>query len=195
LFPQEKRRITPDDVVEAISRDQADLEQLRVEVQKFKDELTSPSGPDRLTARDINKFCTRAEELLLRTAQIGDIANDFRKFLRDLRDNVLVKCLRDSCPPEVKKQLEAGLAETEGYQQTWSNQFLAQFMRKDSPITEGDLLPSLLLEDVNTVRIVAGVLADQNLRGLGEAAVALIENAKKEGYIVPDAAEKIRALS
>jgi hypothetical protein len=58
-----------------------------------------------------------------------------------------------------------------------------------------DLLPSLLVEDVGTVRLIAGLMPETNRIGLGKAATVLIEDAKKEGYIVPYAAEKLRVLN
>jgi hypothetical protein len=194
LFPPAKRRITTGELIEAQSRDLADLEKLQADSQKFIDELWSLPDGQKLTFNEINKWRERVQEFIMRAAAVGNIADSHRERLRPVYNGV-VNTHRKSCPPEHKAQLEAAIANSDSYQKTWSNLFVAQVTRKDTPITPDDLLPSLLVEDVETVRLMVSTMTEENRIAAGRAAAVLIQEAKKEGYTVPDAEEKVRAFN
>ncbi len=113
--------------------------------------------------------------------------------LRTVYD-AIVSSMRESCPEQHKAQLEAALAKSDGYQKTFTNHFVAQSNRKDTPIYSDGLLASLLVEDVETVRVMVSLMPENNRIALAKAAVYLIEDARKEGYTVSQAADKLKAL-
>jgi hypothetical protein len=69
-----------------------------------------------------------------------------------------------------------------------------QSTRRDSPIEPDDVIPSLLVEDVETVRLMVSTMAEETRAKAAKQARALIENAAREGYSVPDAEEKLRVF-
>lgn len=193
LFPAEKRTIITADLTEAKSRDQDDYQQLLADSKKAVDEIMN--GPNRtLTFNEINSWREAVENLIMRAAAVGDIANSHRDYLRTVYKGI-VESLRTSCPPEHKEQLEDAFAGSERHQKTWSNQFIAQATRKDSPIKPEDVVASLLTEHVETVRLMVSTMSEDSKIKAGRTAIELIENAKKEGYLVPQAGEKLRAFN
>jgi hypothetical protein len=195
LFPPERSRVSAAKVTEARAKDLADLRQLEADLKEMVGVLRNlpDRSPDGVGFDELYRLREGVEELIIRCAAVGAIANPQREGFQWVYDT-LVTIMRRACPPEKRAQLDAALANSENLQKTWSNQFVAQFKRSDTPIMP-DLLPSLLVEDVGTVRLMAGLMPETNRIGLGKAATVLIEDAKKEGYIVPHAAEKLRVLN
>jgi hypothetical protein len=141
----------------------------------------------------VKKIRDAVEELIIRAAGIGDLARTQEQGLRTVYD-AIVSSMRESCPEQHKAQLEAALAKSDGYQKTFTNHFVAQSNRKDTPIYSDGLLASLLVEDVETVRVMVSLMPENNRIALAKAAVYLIEDARKEGYTVSQAADKLKAL-
>jgi hypothetical protein len=168
------------------------LERLRSDTQEFIDGIGIGPTPV-LSAKDIHRLSDETLKLAIRAAAVGNIADSLGDRLRAVYEH-LVGILRENCPPEVKAPLEEGNATYERYLKTFSNQFVAQFQRDDTPISEADLLPSLLVEDVQTVRLLASMMPSEMVMAWREAGAVLVANAKKEGYMLPHAADKLRAL-
>ncbi len=180
LFSLDLRRVTTAELIIAKARDLADLRQLEEDSKKLNGEIADPGG-QKLTFSDVYKWREAVETLLMRAFAVGDIANQQRKYLRTLYESIL-QSLRDSCPPEKREQLEKAIGGSNEHLGRFGNQFLQQMTRSDTPIASGELLPSLLTEDVETVRLVASTISKEERNGFVKPAMALIEKAKEEGY-------------
>lgn len=99
-----------------------------------------------------------------------------------------------NCPAEDRAQLDVALAKSEKYQTTFANPFLAQMNRKDTPILSNEVVPSLLTEDVGTVRLVSSTLDAQLRKETYDLAVGIVTEAQKNGYMLAQAEEKLEAL-
>jgi len=191
LFPAERRSISRAELLEASMKDWNDLKQLETDVDKLFSEVKSPSKQkpydEVLLLRDA------FERLIFRTAEIGAIANQQRDALSHVYKSI-VDVLRDGCPSDHKAELEGILADSERYQRGWTNQFVRQLNRGDTPISGDELVPSLLTEDLETVRFFASLLEEPARKDTYDLAVALISDAQSEGYAVAQAEEKLQAL-
>jgi hypothetical protein len=191
LFPLERRGVSVGEIAEARAKDIADLKKFKTDVGKVIKEISSP--PDELPFDEVLHLRKTIEHLLIRAAEIGPIANQLRDDLKALY-KLVVESLRKACPPEHKSEFDELTADSVRYQQKWTNYFLAQFRRSDKPIPGDEIISSLLTEDVETVRVVASTLEETVRKDMYDLAVALVADAQKEGYTVPQAEEKLRTL-
>lgn len=193
FFPPEKRRVITAEVLWARSQDLYDLLQLQADIERCLKGIVG-DAKEKATFGEVLKTREVVESLIIQAAGIGNLANNQRQKVRALYDSI-VESLRDACPAESRANLDAALANSESLMATFANSFVAQMNRKNSPIPAEDLLRSLLLEDLDTVRTVVSTLSTEALRGIGETAAAIIEDARKAGYMVPQAEEKLRAFN
>ena len=137
------------------------------------------------------------DTLLQRAAELGSSALDDDARLTQLQD-ALLRDMRHvgTQTPEAKPVI----AEAEHFYRAnvmgSRNSFLAQCTRVDSPIRPEEVLPSLLSEDIPTIRATVASLAhDQALLGtLREQARALVAEVEAARETVPGLKDKFRAL-
>jgi hypothetical protein len=85
-------------------------------------------SPDGVGFDELYRLREGVEELIIRCAAVEALANPQREGFQWVFDT-LVTIMRGACPTEKSAQLDAGLANSENLQKTWSNQFVAQFKR------------------------------------------------------------------
>lgn len=196
LFPLKSRVISRAELLDASIKDWNDLKQLETEVNNFFSEATNVSKQDpsyKATYSNVLHLREPFERLIFRAAEIGDIASHVSGSLRNFYKSV-EQLLRDGCPPEDKAELDNLLVGSEQYRNRWTNKFVKQMKRADTPITGLELIPSLLTEDVETVRLFASSLEEGNRKSAYDLAVTLISDVQSKGYAVPQAGEKLQAL-
>jgi hypothetical protein len=191
LFPVERRFISRAELLEASIKDWNDFKQLEADVDSLFSELKK--APEQKRYSEVLDLREPFERLIFRAAEIGDIANRQSEALRHVYKTV-EQTMRDGCPIEHKAELESLLAGSQQYRNTWTNQFVKQMGRADTPIKGPELLPSLLTEDVETVQLFASTLEEANRKSAYELAVTLISDVQNKGYVVPQAEEKLQAL-
>lgn len=197
LFPWERRRVCTGDIIEARGRDQADLRELEADcdrtVRKITEESTGTAS-QRLTFKQADQQLEAFSHLIVRAAEVGDLANPIRDFLRAAYASLLTS-MRDACPQDARADLAAAITKRETYLQRFANPFIAQINRKDTPISASDVVPSLLGEPTDTVRLFATVLPEAHRADLYAAASALVASLQTQGHTVAGAQEKLLALS
>ncbi len=196
LFPLERRRVCTGDIIEARARDQADLRELHADCDKILKEAMERAtrAPGQwLSFKEPNQLIGALQQLVVRAAEIGDLANPVRDVLCRVFASQ-VELMRQACPPDMKAELDALVNKRERYLQISASQFLAQMNRRDSPISAKEVVPSLLTEPAATVRLCASVLWEANRAEVHALAAYLIANAQREGHTVPEAEEKLLAL-
>jgi len=193
LFPSERRRITTSELIIAKARDLADLKQLEKDSTAFAEKIQNPQSQT-LTFPDVYEWREEAEDLLMRTFAVGDIARQQRNFLQPLFEEI-IRILLDNCPPEKREQLDKAIDGSRDYLKRFGNGFYQQLTRSGTPIEKGELVISMLGEDVETVALIASTISEEERKNIARLAVNLTETAKKEGRMVQDASLKIAALS
>ncbi len=165
-----------------------------------------PSGPlfdffiNLLAAQTTFQECLilreEVENLLLRCAEVRASAAQRKVALQELYDDV-VACMRQASPPEGRQALDNAFAESRSLQRMQSNEFFAQLTRSDTPICASEVIPSLLSESVEMIRMYVSYLdkSDEGLDGAAiEEASKILGRAEKEGYPIADAEQKLQAL-
>jgi hypothetical protein len=165
---------------------------------RYQSLLESAIGlPDRAEYMEVVKLWEIAIGLLVRSAEVGGIANDARDSIQNLCDTMVAK-MREAVLCDQKASLTLNnLVELWWAQSEVStHELLAQIGRNDTPFLDADVIPALLSGEADTVRLFVkktkGCWTGQN--HLYEESLKLIANARREGYSVPEAEEKLSAL-
>jgi hypothetical protein len=194
LFPIEWRAFANADLVIARARDKADLGELKLRIKALLDKVAN-QGPT--TFRHGVALRGEIEYLLFRCAEVGGEAAEGKAHLQRLYDS-LVDSMRQACPPEERQTLENAVALSATLQGIQGREFFAQLVRSGTPICGGDVIPSLLSESVETIRMYVSYF-DKKGHSLDRAAIEeaarILESAAKEGYAVADAQQKLLALN
>jgi hypothetical protein len=194
LFVPERRIVTAPEVEAARRRDNEERENFRTAMM---DVLTQVTSADHVMGyEEADSFRQRIEDLLQRAAAIGaekerqqlwslykahtaDIENSIQTWQH--RKDEALQAARDA-----HQIAEERLIQFSG--------FVAQFMRKDSPISQAELIPYVLSQDPSTIIRFMLAVSDEHKKGLCDWAKALVAKAEKEGFQVPEVQEKLRAL-
>lgn len=192
LFPVQRRMVSRAEILEARAKDLNDLKELQTDMDGLFSKVEEASK-QKSYYDEVVVLRDAFERLIFRAAEIGTIASQQNDALHDVYRSV-VGVLRDGCPSEHRAKLESVLADSERYQRKWTNQFVRQLKRRDTPISGNEVVASLLTEDVDTVRLFASLLEEPARKDTYQLAVALISDAQREGYSVAEAEQKLQAL-
>lgn len=194
FFPAESRVMTQTDVDAARQRDRDDVQAFRKQLGLLVDEIANaPSFVDVRRALEIRKA---VDDLIQRAAELGGDLGELESNLASLYDSV-ISALRSGLGEEHEAIPTLQWAERfRGMGNTkFNNEFIAQQGRKDSPITTEDLIPSLLSESPETIRIFMSVLDEPVRQQIRAEAVRCIANTLYEGRsAVPITTEWIQAV-
>jgi hypothetical protein len=191
LFPLNRRDISSSELADAQARDAADFASFLRDFFGMMEGASSDDLPQ--TFSTLLKMRNETEELLVRAAEIGAIAQKQKASLQDFYATI-VKTLRDACTTEKLPALEQALQASYQHQRTATSDFVAQLGRKDGPISGAEVLPSILSEDVETVRLVVEVLDESSLTAMRRLTTELLAEARAEGYVMQDEQEKLSAM-
>jgi hypothetical protein len=202
LFPVERRRISFAELRESKARDQGDLLELEANFRGTATrifELADATPRLGLLFEEVNQQLDVLQGLLLRAAEIGDLANRLREAVRKPYDHLMqsVRGVRESLDLDSKLEIDAFIVARRRIMDIYSNQFISQMKRADTPILSQEVLHSVLTEPLTTVRLFASLIPHA-VRGelrIHALAVALVQGVEKEGYAVQGSQEKLSALS
>jgi hypothetical protein len=183
LFPPERRRVSAAELEEARRRDASELESLRRQVSELLDRiarLSADAAPEEL--RPVQRGI---QTLFRRSTEVGGKAIGLAWELRNLHQT-----LADLWPQAADRAVAAAAPES----LEPDHSFLSQALRADSPIRPDELVPSLLSEDVGTIRSVARGLDAGTREMYRLAARALVESVRAGGDAIAGLDEKLRAL-
>jgi len=191
LFPLNRRDISSSELADAQARDAADFASFFHDFDGMIRGACSDDLPQTFSTH--LKLRKETEELLVRAAEIGAIAQKQKASLQDFYATI-VKTLRDGCATEEVPALEQALQTSYQLQRTHTNDFVAQLERKDGPISGAEVLPSVLSEDVETVRLVVEVFDESLLTAMRRLTTELLAEARAEDYVLQDGQEKLSAM-
>ena len=142
LFPPDRRRISKEEMAQARKRDKSDRERFVKEIFEFEAEIRNPLYVDHLSALQ------KIQGFLEEGGSIGGDIGHVIKTLEDLEDKTM-KYLNEKTP-------EGGhlLEKAHSHSVVARTPFIRQLLRKDTPILEGEKVPALLSEDLDTISAV-----------------------------------------
>ncbi len=115
--------------------------------------------------------------------------------LRSLRSILIQQWSKSlSNNPDALKALQEAEAFYQENAWKFENEFVAQMTRNDTPITAEDVVPSILTEDVATIRTVMAVVGEHLAAKFHQAAVVLVEEVRARGETVPGIDKKLATL-
>src|SRR6267143_3024308 len=192
LFPDSERQPTQEEIREACAKDKADLERLQKDIaaffqkaERFRDQPTVKAG----ALIDFLQY--EVSPLMTRATEIGGPALREYGALEHILDSVF-KNVGDSSP--------GGKSESEGLKEALQqtlDPLLAQVWRSDTPIKGEEITSTLLCESVDTITSALEVLEEKTTgtaHALYEGSVRLLEDAAKEGFVLPGGDEKLALL-
>jgi hypothetical protein len=143
LFPIDRRLVTKKEIEEAQKKDKEEQHQFieKVQISTAKTESSS------LSLKEWHAWLQEIQSLLVEAAEIGGDIGPTQKGLENLEESI-INMLNEKMPDAsdlLKKE-----------QSLWTLQrlpFIAQRLRKDSPILKDDEIPTLLSEDLQTIAL------------------------------------------
>ena len=193
LFPSERQHVTAADVAVARRRDAQDFESLRAEYVQFLEDVTQL--PDDLPSREVNPIRERIGDLTQRAAQVGGQASEIASRLTTFRRKLIQTWSNSfSDNPNALKELQEAEAFYHAGAWKFNNPFVAQMNRDDTPITREEVVPSILTEDVATIRTVMAALGEPVGVILARFAVDLVQEVRARGEMLPGIEEKLTAM-
>lgn len=193
LFPKELRIVTSDDLAKAKKRDMSDYEKAKFKVNSIMERILKL--PDEMTSSEINKIREEIDNLIEECIGISGEANFLVDQLTKLRHQTIStwrKALKSY--PEALEILNKAEKINPVNRPEFSTPFVLQMMREDGPISSAEVLPSLLSEDPETIRLVMGLMDSEKLTTIQSTALSIIQSAIKEGAKIENLEEKLKAL-
>lgn len=199
LFPISDREPSDEAINEACTRDQEDLEKLKVDVSALGRSLREQLGQDTIDGGILVDFLRyRIDPLMHRAAAIGALANTQLEMLQEL-DKALIRSILNS-----RSDMKDNIEEIQKDRRDLHNLFFAQASREDTPIAGEDFILALLCESTDSVKHVTAIMsrADNAVEAQTPAdvkeeckhAILMIINAAKQGFELPGAEEKLAVL-
>lgn len=193
LFPGPERLVTEEQITLARDRDRADALQLVEDVKVVQLAIAELEHP---SLGDVDRIRQRIDDLLHSAAQVGgDMSNRIVKMLDDTRESVMnAWCAGVGGNDKALEALEHAEAHQRLRTLVVNNPFVAQMLRKDTPIKPEDVVPALLCESPETIRIAMQVIDGDTRTRMRQGAEEAARRARDEGADVLMLEERLRAL-
>jgi hypothetical protein len=195
LFPPEVRDVTQREIADARKRDSIEAEDARNRFLALIRRIAANPGTVPTTeALDVRK---EFDDLLTRAAEIGDVLKDDMPEIFQMYESVVRDILASSNGhPDLGRKLGNALTLSAERRKLFNNSFVAQLRRPDTPIQPNEVVPSLLGETPNTIRLMVEMLSDQpEVVGVLQRATAeLMANSSEVRNILRKQPEKLSAL-
>ena len=186
LFQESQRNPSDDDILVARAKDDADLNQLQLEVETLFADLKAMGEQEKVQVRIlIDLMQHRIEPLMVRAAAVGPIpaAQNHLKMLTEFMESML----------------ESGFGpdDKESFRKIWArkaNAFYAQLSCEDTPIDRFDSVLALLCENTEDVKAVLEIYRNLDpslVDSMRNMALLHFEIAELEGFKLPGTAEKL----
>jgi len=185
LFKESQRFPSDDDILLARAKDDADLNQVRLEVKTLLSDITEmDENVEGQILTDLMQH--RIEPLMVKAAGIGKLPSAQRHLetLKGVMESVI-------------QSLTVSAQQIDGLRKSWmreTNIFYAQLTREDTPIESSDIVLALLCESIEDVEFVLGIyreLDPELIDSMRKMALLHFEIAELEGFKIPGADEKL----
>jgi hypothetical protein len=186
LFQESQRNPSDDDILVARAKDDADLNQLQLEVETLFADLKTMGEQEKIQVRIlIDLMQHRIEPLMVRAAAVGPIpaAQNHLKVLAEFMESMLESAF--------------GPDDKESFRKIWArkaNVFYAQLSCEGTPIDKSDSVLALLCENTEDVKAVLEIYRNLDpslVDSMRNMALLHFEIAELEGFKLPGTAEKL----
>lgn len=196
IFPKHRRSVLPTEIVEARWRDCVEKEHLKKGVLALVE--TMIEGPSIVSGHDAIDSMRKAVPLIKRSYELGGNIKDSINMLWQYYD-LYYKCIEEYISKliggedGVRNLQEASCLEKEGLRLVEG--VVGQFFRSDGPISNEDILPALLCEDIDAInRFIKASGAESILKQICHEGWVLIGERESEGFMLADVREKLSGI-
>lgn len=190
LFPTERQFVGEADLKGAKIQDAADAWEV------LDDFLSVQLGRKKLarlrTADEVGKALKRIDSVVRRTLEVGGQASRLTEPLRVLRADLLEEWRAPSLEDEALAKLLKGASQSRRPGE--SDLFVAQLLRKNSPIESGEWAAAILSEPPSTIAVAMSALSRKRRSSVQREGTALLRRLDELGVEVNDSGEKRAVL-
>jgi hypothetical protein len=193
LFGDDAQALTADDVERARREDEAEREQFRADFQDLLRRAADLSGQVETEAiLEIKEQIDRLYEL---AAGLGGGVDAEQQSLLKIND-VIMRAIHAAAAndPLAIEELEKEAAARQMHLELLRYPLVADLLRTDSPVSREDLVPTLLSEDAETVRVVISMFDPTQQAELRDEARALVEEFKRRDELPESALASLAAM-
>lgn len=194
LFPPERRQITQTDVDSARAADAQEYREFRAQFHQLLQEAGEMAGS--VDTELVLGLKERIEQLYEQCAAFGgDHAKEKEGLLR--LNDVIMGAVRRAAgdDPVAMAELEKEQAARQLHLQLLEYPLVADLLRDDTPIEAQDLVPTLLSEDPESVRVVMSLFEPEQQTQLQTEAGRLVQRAEHQGELAARAHASYEAMA
>lgn len=194
LFPAARRQISQADVDAARRADEQEYAEFRVQFHELLQEAGSMAGS--VDTELVLGLKEKIEQLYEQCAGFGGDHEKEKQGLLRLNDVIMAAVRRAAGDdPLALEELETEQQARQLHLQLLEYSLVADLLRDDAPIEAQDLVPTLLSEDPESVRVVMSLFEPDQQARLQTEAAHLVQRAETEGVLAAQAQASYEAMA
>jgi hypothetical protein len=193
LFPEAARTVSQARIDEARRKDDEEVRAFQQDFQQALKEVSEFTG--HVDTEIILGIKERLDRLYEQCAGFsGDYSAEKQALLR--LSQVIMQAIGRAAAGDTlaEEELKKEQAAREIHQKLLDYLLVPHLLRADSPITREDLVPTLLSEDPETVRVVMSLFDPEQQAELRQEALDLVEALQRTGVLPPSAQASFQAM-
>jgi len=138
----------------------------------------------------------KLDQLYTRCSGFGGSCDSHKRAIRKLIEIVMSAVWQAAVDdPQAHMELESEEMARQQHYCLLEYALVSDLMRPDTPISQEELVPTLLQSDEDELEAVMWMFDPQQLRSIHEQAVALLEQRRAQGYELPTAWENLQLIA
>lgn len=193
LFMESRRNVVQSDIDAAQTRDVLDAKMLDQEQRTLFEELSNMG--EKVSPNVVSQIREDIDTLIETAFGIGGPADEILARLQKMRE-VLINASKKSFAGhgELLAKLEDAEQFHKSYMAEFFVPFIAQIGRKDGPIPADEIVPSLLMQEPDTIRVFMSRFDADFRQVISRDAVSLLKEALQQGLPVDRVPEILAAF-
>ncbi|USQ15601.1 hypothetical protein J2N86_15760 (plasmid) [Legionella lytica] len=198
IFPQNKRIITPEDINQAILKDELDTNNIRHKYDVITKESATLEN-EIFTMEKFDEFRIKIDGLINDVYSAGGINLDILPYLfeaRELLVNTINRVYVNS--PDVLNALHIAQNSYNDESSKFHNTFMQQYMRKDTPIQKDEIVEVLLSQTLDNFKAFYNIIISNEdstiVDKLKGDATCIIRSLPRPYTVIPDLDSKMKLL-
>lgn len=193
LFGVPAPRYTQADYLQARRLDSEELNAFQGEMQTVIQQAIDL--PPNAESEVVLELRGHLDQLYTRCSGFGTSCGSHKQAIRKLIEVVMNAVWQASADdPTARMELESEEVARQKHYCLLEYPLIADLMRPDTPITQDELIPTLLQADEDELEAVLWLFEPEQLQGIREQCSALLTRLQAEGYDLPDAWENLEAI-
>lgn len=193
LFGLPTPRYTTADYMQARRLDSEEMNAFQSEMQEvIQQAIDLPSNAESEVVLELRG---KLDQLYTRCSGFGTSCGSHKQSIRKLIEIVMQAVWQASADdPMARMELEQEEMARQQHFCLLEYPLISDLMRPDTPVTEDELVPSLLQADEDELEAVMWMFEPEQLQEIREEAQALLARRREQGYEVADAWENLQAI-